>query len=137
MNAEQVELVQQSFEKVVPISGTAATLFYDRLFETTPEVKPLFKGDMERQKLVLMQTLGVVVRGLHQPETILPAVKSLAERHKDYGVQAEHFQNVGAALLWTLEKGLGDAYTPEVNDAWVAAYTLLSGVMIDTMEKAS
>lgn len=136
MNADQVKLVQQSFEKVVPIAGTAATLFYDRLFETTPEVRPLFKGDMEQQKLALMQTLGIVVKGLTQPETILPAVKSLAERHKDYGVQPEHFQNVGAALLWTLEKGLGDDYTPEVHEAWVAAYTLLSGVMIDTMATA-
>lgn len=136
MNTEQVKLVQESFEKVVPIAGTAATLFYDRLFETTPEVKTLFKGDMEQQKLALMQTLGIVVKGLTQPETILPAVKSLAERHKDYGVQPEHFQNVGASLLWTLEKGLGDAYTPEVNDAWVAAYTMLSGVMIETMAAA-
>ena len=136
MDAKQVTLVQESFEKVVPIAGTAATLFYDRLFETTPEVKSLFKGDMEQQKLALMQTLGIVVKGLSQPETILPAVKSLAERHKDYGVHPEHFQSVGASLLWTLEKGLGDAYTPEVNDAWVAAYTLLSGVMIETMEAA-
>lgn len=136
MNADQVTLVQESFAKVVPIAGTAATLFYDRLFEIAPEVKPLFKGDMEQQKMALMQTLGIVVKGLTQPETILPAVKSLAERHKDYGVQAEHFSSVGAALLWTLEKGLGDAYTPEVNDAWVAAYTLLSGVMIETMAAA-
>jgi nitric oxide dioxygenase len=136
MDAKQITLVQQSFEKVVPIAGTAATLFYDRLFETAPEVKPLFKGDMDQQKLALMQTLGIVVKGLSQPETILPAVKSLAERHKDYGVHPEHFQSVGASLLWTLEKGLGDAYTPEVNDAWVAAYTLLSGVMIETMAAA-
>ena len=136
MNTEQVKLVQESFEKVVPIAGTAATLFYDRLFETTPEVKSLFKGDMEQQKLALMQTLGVVVKGLTAPETILPAVKSLAERHKDYGVQPDHFTSVGASLLWTLEKGLGDAYTPEVNDAWVAAYTMLSGVMIETMSAA-
>ena len=136
MDSKQVTLVQESFEKVVPIAGTAATLFYSRLFETTPEVKSLFKGDMEQQKLALMQTLGLVVKGLSQPETILPAVKSLAERHKDYGVNPEHFQSVGASLLWTLEKGLGDAYTPEVNDAWVAAYTLLSGVMIETMESA-
>ncbi len=136
MDAKQVTLVQESFEQVVPIAGTAATLFYDRLFETTPEVKSLFKGDMEQQKLALMQTLGIVVKGLSQPETILPAVKSLAERHKDYGVRPEHFQSVGASLLWTLEKGLGDAYTPEVNDAWVSAYTLLSGVMIETMASA-
>ena len=134
MNSDQVTLVQESFAKVVPIAGTASTLFYDRLFEIAPEVKPLFKGDLEQQKMALMQTLGIVVKGLSQPETILPAVKSLAERHKDYGVQAEHFDSVGAALLWTLEKGLGDAYTPDVNDAWVAAYTLLSGVMIDTMK---
>ena len=134
MNADQVKLVQDSFEQVVPIAGTAATLFYGRLFEIAPEVKPLFKGDMEQQKMALMQTLGIVVKGLTAPETILPAVKSLAERHKEYGVQPEHFALVGAALLWTLEKGLGDAYTADVNDAWVAAYTMLSDVMIDAMK---
>jgi hemoglobin-like flavoprotein len=133
MDEKQIKLVQDSFAQVVPIAGTAATLFYDRLFETTPQVKELFKGDLDKQKLALMQTLGVVVVGLSKLDTILPAVKNLAVRHKDYGVQAEHFENVGASLLWTLEKGLGDSYTPEVHEAWVAAYTLLSGVMIETM----
>ena len=136
MDALQIKLVQDSFAKVVPIAGTAADLFYGRLFEVAPEVKPLFKGDMAQQKLALMQTLGIVVVGLSKLDTILPAVKSLAERHKGYGVSPAHFDLVGASLLWTLEQGLGEAYTPEVNDAWVAAYTLLSGVMIDTMAAA-
>ena len=136
MDSRQVQLVQESFAQVVPIAGVAATLFYDRLFEIAPDVKPLFVGDMEKQKLMLMQTLSVVVIGLAQPENILPAAKSLAVRHKGYGVQPEHFDSVGASLLWTLEKGLGNAYTPEVNDAWVAAYALLSGVMIEAMQAA-
>jgi nitric oxide dioxygenase len=134
MNTEQIELVQKSFEKVVPIAGTAATLFYDRLFEIDPSLKPLFKGNMENQKMLLMQTLGVVVKGLDQPETILPAVQSLGQRHKGYGVTPDHFQAVGAALLWTLEKGLGEGYTPEVQSAWTEAYMLLSGVMIEAMQ---
>jgi len=136
MNERQIALVQQSFLKVVPISGTAATLFYDRLFETNPALKPLFKGDLEQQKLLLMQTLAFVVKGLNQPETILPAVQSLAIRHKKYGVTPEHFQPVGAALLWTLEKGLGDAYTPEVHEAWTEAYMMLAGIMVDAMADA-
>ena len=119
MEPQQIQLVQESFAKVVPIAETAATLFYDRLFETTPQVKPLFKGDMAKQKQALMQTLGLVVKGLDKPESILPAVKSLAERHKTYGVQPEHFQSVGTSLLWTLEQGLGSGYTPEVHEAVV------------------
>jgi nitric oxide dioxygenase len=99
-------------------------------------LKPLFKGDMEKQKLQLMQTLAVVVKGLDRPDTILPAVQNLGQRHKGYGVMADHFPTVGAALLWTLEQGLGDGFTPEVNQAWTEAYTLLSGVMVEAMEAA-
>ncbi len=75
-----------------------------------------------------IQTLAVVVKGLNQPETMLPAVQSLGQRHKTYGVTPDHFQSVGAALLWTLEKGLGDAYTPEVNAAWTEAYMCFQGL---------
>ena len=130
MTPEQVTLVQQSFAKVAPISEQAAVLFYDRLFEVAPGVKAMFLDDMTEQRKKLMATLAVVVGGLNNLETILPAASALAKRHVSYGAKPEHYPVVGGALLWTLEKGLGDAWTPETAAAWTAAYTTLSGYMI-------
>ena len=129
MTPEQITLVQTSFKKVVPIAGTAADLFYDRLFEIAPPVRTLFPSDLTEQKVKLMAMLGTAVTNLHQLDTILPAVRALGERHKGYGVTADHYAPVGAALLWTLEKGLGPDFTPETKEAWTAAYTALAGVM--------
>ena len=130
MTPEQVSLVQSSFAKVAPIADTAAALFYDRLFTIAPPVKQLFKGDMAEQGRKLMATLAVVVNGLRNLEAILPAASALARRHVSYGVKPSHYASVGEALLWTLEKGLGDAWTAETASAWTAAYKTLSGFMI-------
>ena len=130
MTPDQVSLVQQSFAKVVPIADQAAEMFYDRLFEIAPAVKSLFPADMREQRRKLMATLGIVVNGLSSLEMILPAASALATRHVAYGARPEHYPVVGEALLWTLEKGLGPDWTPDVADAWVAAYTTLSGFMI-------
>ena len=130
MNADQIKLVQESFAKVMPISEAAAVLFYDRLFEIAPSVKAMFSADMTEQRKKLMATLAVVVNGLGNLESVLPAASALAIRHVSYGAKPEHYPVVGAALLWTLEKGLGDAWTPDVADAWTAAYGTLSGFMI-------
>jgi hemoglobin-like flavoprotein len=126
----QIELVQKSFQKVVPIAGTAADLFYDRLFEIAPEVRSLFPQDLTEQKKKLMTMLGTAVTNLHKLDTILPAVQDLGRRHKGYGVTSAHYEPVGAALLWTLEKGLGPDFTPEVKAAWTETYTALASVMI-------
>jgi nitric oxide dioxygenase len=130
MTPDQVTLVQQSFAKVAPISEVAATIFYDRLFEVAPSVKPMFPADLKEQRKKLMATLAVVVNGLSHLESVLPAASALAKRHVSYGAKAEHYPVVGGALLWTLEKGLGDGWTPEVAEAWTAAYGTLSGFMI-------
>jgi len=131
MTPEQVKTIQDSFAKVAPISEQAAELFYGRLFEIAPAVKPLFHGDMKEQGQKLMATLAVVVNGLGDLPSILPAASRLAKRHLAYGVMPEHYQPVGEALLWTLERGLGAQWTPELAAAWAGAYTLLSGYMID------
>ena len=131
MTPMQIALVQSSFEKVAPIASDAAALFYRRLFETAPEVRPLFKNDIDEQGRKLMATLGVVVRNLDQLDAILPAAAALARRHVDYGVRPEHYAPVGAALLWTLEQGLGAQFTPDVAEAWAAAYATLSAAMIE------
>ena len=130
MTPEQVALIQRSFAKVAPIAGEAAALFYGRLFEIAPEVKPLFHGDMKEQGRKLMGTLAVVVNGLTNLESILPAASALAKKHVAYGVKAEHYVPVGVALLWTLERGLGAEWTSDLAAAWTAAYTTLSGYMI-------
>jgi hemoglobin-like flavoprotein len=130
MTPDQVQLVQQSFAKVAPISETAAVLFYDRLFEVAPKVRAMFPTDLTEQRRKLMATLAVVVGGLGNLESVLPAASALAKRHVSYGAKAEHYPVVGAALLWTLEKGLGDGWTPEIAEAWTAAYGTLSGFMI-------
>jgi hemoglobin-like flavoprotein len=130
MTPDQVKLVQESFAKVVPIADQAAGIFYDRLFEIAPSVKSMFTGDMAEQRRKLMTMLAAVVNGLGNLESILPAASALAIRHVSYGAKTEHYPVVGSALLWTLEKGLGDAWTPTVADAWTAAYGTLSGYMI-------
>src|SRR5271155_2833917 len=130
MTPDQVKLVQQSFSKVAPISDQAANLFYDRLFEIAPQVKAMFPTDLSEQRKKLMATLAVVVNGLSDLPSVLPAASALAKRHVAYGANPEHYPVVGGALLWTLEKGLGGAWTPEVAAAWTAAYTTLSGYMI-------
>jgi hemoglobin-like flavoprotein len=130
MTPSQIKLVQESFSKVAPISDQAAVLFYDRLFEVAPQVRALFPDEMSEQRRKLMATLAVVVNGLTNLEAVLPAASALAKRHVGYGAKAEHYPVVGGALLWTLEKGLGDAWTPELAEAWAAAYGTLSGFMI-------
>lgn len=130
MTPTQVALVQQSFAKIAPIADQAAAMFYDRLFELAPQVKAMFPADMTEQRRKLMATLAVVVNGLSNLESILPAASALAVRHVGYGAKAEHYPVVGSALLWTLEQGLAEGWTPEVADAWTAAYDTLSGFMI-------
>jgi hemoglobin-like flavoprotein len=130
MNPSQIKLVQESLAKVGPIADQAAVMFYDRLFAVAPQVKAMFPADMTEQRKKLMATLSVVVNGLDDLETILPAASALATRHVSYGAKAEHYPVVGGALLWTLERGIGDNWTPEVADAWTAAYEMLSGFMI-------
>jgi hemoglobin-like flavoprotein len=130
MTPDEVRLVQQSFSKVAPIADQAAVIFYDRLFEVAPQVRLMFPNDMREQRKKLMATLGVVVNGLANLEAVLPAASALAKRHVSYGAKPEHYPVVGGALLWTLEKGLGEAWTPEVAVAWASAYSTLSGYMI-------
>jgi nitric oxide dioxygenase len=130
--------VQDSFAKVAPISGKAAELFYGRLFEIAPQVRAMFPDDMSEQRKKLMATLAIVVQGLNNLDTILPAASALAKRHVSYGAEAAHYPVVGQALLWTLEQGLGPSWTPEVAAAWTGAFTTLSEFMIsEAYEKAA
>ncbi len=129
MTPQQIALVQSTWSKVLPIQDQAARLFYDKLFEMDPSLRPLFKGDMAEQGRKLMAMINTAVNGLNRLSEIVPAVQALGRRHVGYGVKEAHYKTVGAALLWTLEQGLGSSFTPEVRQAWAGAYGLLAGVM--------
>ncbi len=132
MTPEQIALVQQSFKKIVPMKEAAGALFYARLFELDPSLEPMFdKKDLKEQGHDLMEMLATAVNGLSDLPSLLPVVRDLGVRHVDYKVEPEHYRTTGSALLWTLEKGLGEDFTPEVKQAWAAAYTLLSTIMIE------
>ena len=129
MTPTQIELVKSTWKKVVPISTNAAELFYDRLFALDPLLRPMFKSDLRDQGRKLMQMIGVVVSGLNKLEEIVPKIEALGRGHAGYGVRPEHYDTVGAALLWTLKQGLDEAFTPDVELAWAEAYTLLAATM--------
>ena len=130
-------LVQDSWEKVVPIADTAAELFYGKLFELDENLRPLFKNsDMKEQGKKLMQMIGAAVKGLDTLGELVPAVQSLGKRHVGYGVEAAHYDTVAAALLDTLAKGLGDDFTEEAKEAWTITYTTLAKLMIEAGEHA-
>ncbi len=131
VSPQQVELVQESFIKVVPIASTAAEIFYNKLFEIDPELRALFTGDMRSQGRKLMSMIGAAVNGLNNIGTLLPIVQDLGRRHVEYGVKDEQYNTVATALLFTLETGLGADWNAELKDAWTAVYVLLSSVMID------
>jgi hemoglobin-like flavoprotein len=134
MNAREKELVQESFAKVEPIADAAADLFYGRLFALDPSLRPMFKHDLTEQKMKLMQTLAVAVRGLDDLDSLVPVLQALGRRHVDYGVEAPHYDTVGAALLWTLEQGLGDDFTPATEEAWIAVYDIVAATMKEAAE---
>lgn len=137
MTPEQKELVKTSFEKVLPISDVAARLFYNRLFELDLSLRRLFTTDMDEQGRKLMTMIKVAVSSLDRLETLVPAVQVLGERHASYGVSDSSYATVGEALIWTLAKGLGPDFTPEVEAAWVETYSLLAGVMKEASLKAA
>jgi hemoglobin-like flavoprotein len=130
MDAQTKQLVQDSWTQVEPIADVAATLFYDRLFTLDPALRPLFPAtDLGEQKKKLMQTLTIAVRSLDRLDQLVPALEALGRRHAGYGVEDAHYDTVGQALLWTLEQGLGAAFTPAVRDAWAETYALVASVM--------
>jgi hemoglobin-like flavoprotein len=132
----QIALVQNSFAVVAPIADDAAALFYRRLFEIDPTLKAMFKGDMAEQRRKLMQMLSAAVKGLNRIDRLIPVVEDLGRRHVNYGVEEHHYDTVGNALLWTLEKGLGAAFTPDVREAWATVYGLLASTMARAAAKS-
>ncbi len=133
---EHIRLVEESWALVLPIQDTAAELFYGRLFEVAPELKALFSSDMKEQGRKLMKMISVAVSGLRKLDSIVPAVQDLGRRHGGYGVKSEDYAVVGSSLIWTLQQGLGEAFSPEVEKAWLSTYSILSSTMIEAAEES-
>jgi hemoglobin-like flavoprotein len=136
LTVAQKKLVQDSFATIAPIADDAAVLFYSRLFELDPSLQPMFRGDMATQRRMLMQVLTQAVNGLDRLDQLVPVVRNLGRRHVRYGVEDAHYDTVGAALLWTLEKGLGSAFTADVKEAWATVYGLLATTMKEAAREA-
>ena len=136
MNQNHISLVQDSFTKVAPIADIAAAMFYKRLFELDPALSKLFKGDMQEQGRKLMTMIGAAVRGLDNVEKLVPVLQNLGRRHAGYSVKNDDYATVGSAFLWTLEQGLGSAFTSDVRDAWAAVYGVIAKTMIAAAESA-
>lgn len=133
MTPEIKRHVQESWNKVVPIADVAGKLFYENLFDADPSLKALFRGDMEEQAAKLTTMITMAVSRLNDLDVLLPVLRSLGKRHAGYGVKEEHYQIVGAALLKTLEQGLGDDFQEDTRHAWTVVY----GVMTDVMTGAA
>ena len=133
LSAEQIQLIRDSWQRVLPIKEKAAELFYARLFELDPSVKALFKGKLDFQGDKLMMTLNVVVNSLDNLTEVEAMLQAMGKRHIIYGVEAAHYETVGAALLWALKQGLGEHFSEEVEEAWVTAY----GEIATTMKEAA
>lgn len=136
MTPRQIELVQSTWQQVVPIRAQAGALFYERLFGENPQLRGMFPADIAPQAAKLMAMLHTAVNALTDLDTAVPVLRELGRRHVAYGVRAEHYDPVGAALLWTLAQGLGPAFTDPVREAWTAAYALVAQTMQDGAAEA-
>ena len=137
ITAAQIELVQSTFAHVLPIAEVAGLLFYERIFTLAPEARALFGDDIALQAIRTMGAIKTAVDGLDDLEQVAPFLIRLGARHVRYGVVPEHFELVGAALLWTLEQGLGVLFTTEVREAWIAAYAIITAAMLTGMQQAT
>lgn len=136
LTSAEKTLVQNSFATITPIADDAAVLFYQRLFELDPSLRSMFPSDMTGQRQKLMHMLTAAVKGLDHLDHLVPVLEDLGRRHATYGVLEAHYETVGAALLWTLQMGLGAAFTPEVKAAWTTVYGLVASTMQSAAREA-
>jgi hemoglobin-like flavoprotein len=129
MTTRQIELIEESWDFVITNTTEAGQLFYERLFQESPNLRPLFKGEIRDQERKLISLITFAVSKLRTIDEIVEDVRALGTRHKQYGVQDEYYSNVATALLWTLEQGLGTRWTEEVKQAWITVYTTLAEIM--------
>jgi len=136
MTPEQVDLIRLTFVQVMNQKMEAGRMFCDRLFAIAPDTRPLFRSSIDAQAQKLMDTLALAISSLRDLPSLVAMLEALAARHVGYGVRDKHYDDVGAALLWTLERKLGPAFTPEVRDAWAALYGTVAEVMRNGAKRA-
>ncbi len=137
MTPEKKLLIRRTWEQAAAAGETVAVLFYDRLFEIDPSLELLFvRSDMAAQRAKLLRALALAVASLDRLEDLEPTLAELGRRHVGFGVRRHHYKVVGAALLWTLRRALGEAWSHEVEDAWGEVYALVSGIMVSAAEDA-
>lgn len=129
MNTAQIDLVRDTWARLWPMRDDVAALFYSKLFELAPHLQPLFRNAARDQNQRLMAMLDIVVRGLHHPDALAPALRDLGARHRRYGVSHVDYGTVAIALLWTLEQGLDSGFTADAHRAWMEAFALVTGLM--------
>jgi hemoglobin-like flavoprotein len=135
MTPRQINLIKTSWQAAATNAEAVGQLFYERLFEIAPEVRPMFsRVTIPEQSKKLLATISFVISKLDKLEDIIDEVAKLARRHVNYGVRPEHYAVVGEALLWTLEKGLAEKWNDELKEAWTICYTTLSGAIISASE---
>ncbi|HYT60917.1 MAG TPA: globin family protein [Haliangiales bacterium] len=137
MTSDQIQLIRETFALVAPGADAAALVFYKRLFELDATLRPLFRGDIEKQAGKLMQMLAAAIRLLDRPESLVPVLEDLGRRHVGYGARDEHYDAVGEALLWMLGESLGRHWTPAVRDAWTNLYAVVAATMKRAAAEAS
>lgn len=130
MTPERRQLVTDSWKQLAPNAALVGQIFYRRLFEIDPKLRPMFTASLLDEQIRKITTmLDLIVHWLDVPERLVPVLKQLGARHGTYGVLDEHYAKVGSALIATLEEGLGDKFTPELRGAWTEAYLLISSLM--------
>jgi len=134
LNPDQILIVQETYLTFAANAQRAGKLFYERLFEIDPTLRPLFKGDIDAQAIKLMQMVGTAVSALRKPNLLNDAVGALGKRHVGYGVKAEHYTTVGEALLYAIKTQLKDGFTSDVESAWRAVYGELARISIEATE---
>jgi methyl-accepting chemotaxis protein len=127
-----LESLETSFDLIAPRGDELMDIFYARLFAAAPAVKPLFAGsDLRRQKAMLLGTLVLLRKSLRDLDAIVPKLRELGARHVGYGAAPAHYPVVGQVLIASMAEVAGDAWRPEYEHAWAAAFDVVAGAMIE------
>ena len=129
LSDETIRLVRASAALLPADDPAPVHAFYERLFELAPELRPMFKSSLDMQVRKLADMLAWIVANLDDPGTMMTTLRQLGVRHREYGVVLDHYAPVGSALIRMFQATLGDRFTPEMEDAWLETYAVISGDM--------
>jgi nitric oxide dioxygenase len=128
----ELDTLETSFDLVAADGEALVDVFYDRLFAAVPAVAPLFaQTDMRRQKSMLLAALVLLRKSLRNLDAIIPTLRRLGACHVTYGARPEHYPIVGEVLIAAMAEVAGDAWRPEYERAWAAAYGVVATVMLE------